>query len=452
MTQFHGLVHANPTKRFFIFMLVKDIALADTIVDLIDNSVDAANRSRHDGDLKGLSVSITGNEHQFCIRDNCGGMTLETAQQYAFRFGRPEGFDPETGSIGQFGVGMKRAIFKLGRHAEVVSRHGETCFETVIDVDEWTKDEVEDLATDSNPDKSENTRTSMDWTFPYRLLELNERLLEAGVEVVITQLYTPVRKLLPHVLNGEVLQRVKEAHMLSIDKGLNITVNGIRIEGTKLELRLSESIKPVNIEKEFVAENGRKVRLKLFAGVGESAPLEAGWYIFCNDRLVVSADQSDLTGWGTAAAEAVPRYHNQYSRFRGYAFFESDDPTALPYNTTKVGVDRSSIVFISARELMLFAMRPVLAFLNKVDREIPNDDRPLFDALETAQLTSLSQIPANSAFESPSAIVASREATEATITFRRTKSEVEELKKVLGVASNRELGETCFDYTYEDHV
>ncbi len=34
--------HANPTKAFFVSMITRDITLEDSILDLIDNSVDSA--------------------------------------------------------------------------------------------------------------------------------------------------------------------------------------------------------------------------------------------------------------------------------------------------------------------------------------------------------------------------------------------------------------------------
>ena len=34
--------HASPTKAFFVNMITRDITLADSILDLIDNSVDGA--------------------------------------------------------------------------------------------------------------------------------------------------------------------------------------------------------------------------------------------------------------------------------------------------------------------------------------------------------------------------------------------------------------------------
>jgi hypothetical protein len=40
--QLPGKAEANPTKAFFVRMITRDISLADCILDLIDNSVDAA--------------------------------------------------------------------------------------------------------------------------------------------------------------------------------------------------------------------------------------------------------------------------------------------------------------------------------------------------------------------------------------------------------------------------
>src|SRR4051812_10996539 len=107
-------VNAKPTKDFFISMLVRDIELFPAIADLIDNSLDGARSLRGSSRFDGLRVDVTVEPERFVIHDNCGGISVTTARDYAFRFGRPEGFTPIAHSIGQFGVGMKRALFKLG--------------------------------------------------------------------------------------------------------------------------------------------------------------------------------------------------------------------------------------------------------------------------------------------------------------------------------------------------
>src|SRR4051812_30676793 len=111
-----GFIDARPTKRFFVRMLVRDIELVPAIVDLVDNSVDGAKRITEPGEnrFEGLEVRLTISPERFEIVDTCGGIPLELAQRYAFRFGRPDDVDSAEGEVGQFGVGMKRALFKLG--------------------------------------------------------------------------------------------------------------------------------------------------------------------------------------------------------------------------------------------------------------------------------------------------------------------------------------------------
>src|SRR5205085_2866732 len=97
-------IDASPTKEFFIDVLVRDIKLIDSIADLVDNCVDGARRLRPTGDFSGLSIKISFDSHGFRIEDNCGGIPVDVARNYAFRFGRPETAPPTKGSLGRFGV------------------------------------------------------------------------------------------------------------------------------------------------------------------------------------------------------------------------------------------------------------------------------------------------------------------------------------------------------------
>ncbi|MGI2144023.1 ATP-binding protein [Shewanella frigidimarina] len=127
-------IDASPTKEFFIDMLVRDIDLDRAILDLIDNSVDAWVENRSD-DNKFIKINFDSN--QFIIHDNCGGMDFELAKTYAFRFGRPKERATTPNSVGQFGVGMKRTLFKLGKSFKIVSRKDDKCFQVSVDVNNW---------------------------------------------------------------------------------------------------------------------------------------------------------------------------------------------------------------------------------------------------------------------------------------------------------------------------
>ena len=107
-------VDASPTKGFFIYMLTRDIDVRPAIVELIDNSIDGAKKIRKNKEYKGLFIKINMSQDRFIIEDNCGGIDIETAQKYAFQFGRSS--DRESDSSGYFtgifGIGMNRALFK----------------------------------------------------------------------------------------------------------------------------------------------------------------------------------------------------------------------------------------------------------------------------------------------------------------------------------------------------
>src|SRR5438445_10561616 len=129
------LASAFPRKHFFLEMFTRDISLEDCILDLIDNSIDGLIRTR--GIDIGASLLKNGSENlpksgsrpkieirysneEFEILDFCGGITRGHALKDVFNFGHAEG---ETGgALGVYGIGLKRAIFKIGNHFEMQSR------------------------------------------------------------------------------------------------------------------------------------------------------------------------------------------------------------------------------------------------------------------------------------------------------------------------------------------
>ena len=140
--------HAAPTKEFFVRMITKDIDLEDCILDLIDNCLDGARRSSANApDAKryaGFAARIEVTLDRFKIEDNCGGISVDQAIDYAFHFGRRKDAPPGDHAIGLYGIGMKRAIFKIGNSISIRSSTVDDSFGTHIDVDAW-------LAATQNP-------------------------------------------------------------------------------------------------------------------------------------------------------------------------------------------------------------------------------------------------------------------------------------------------------------
>ena len=172
MTNGNNHINAMPTKAFFVDMLVRDIPLDRAVLDLVDNCIDGAKRLRpqEEPDFAGLVINLSMNAERFEIVDNCGGFDVETAQNYAFRFGRPESARSTDYSIGQFGVGMKRALFKFGKYFEVHSTTTNQRWSMTVNVTDW--------------------QGEPNWTFDFdeivNDLELPEE--ECGTRILVNQL------------------------------------------------------------------------------------------------------------------------------------------------------------------------------------------------------------------------------------------------------------------------
>jgi hypothetical protein len=148
---------ASPEKRLFISLLTRDISLIDAFLDIVDNSINSAIKMarlslRNVGDYRKLltgsaernpaKVKISISEALIEITDTAGGISFADAEEDVFRFGRDG--DAKSGDrLSVYGIGLKRAIFKMGNIVDIVSNHRTTGFSLRIDVNEWSKESDE---------------------------------------------------------------------------------------------------------------------------------------------------------------------------------------------------------------------------------------------------------------------------------------------------------------------
>lgn len=437
-------IDGRPTKELFISMLVKDITLNDAIGDLIDNSVDGALSIRTEKNFSNLTINITLNDDFFIIEDNCGGIKYETAKNYAFRFGRTVNTPSQKGSVGRFGIGMKRALFKMGKEFHITSKSARSSFSVDVDVDKW------EIDTDS-------------WNFQFTQLEIldekEEDFPEAvrGTKIIVSKLNEDVKERFKlDAFVSDLIEEIRLEHLANINNQLKIVINDVELESHDLIINFSDELKPSYWEKIF--PNGLKT--KILVGIGESDLQYGGWYLFCNDRLIKGPEQTIDSGWGARKPIRMPKYHNQYDRFRGFVYFESDDTSLLPWNTSKNNMDVDSPLYRSIRQEMITSMRPVIDFLNKIhdERKVDNPlNRPLNSLLEKIQnnsvnvaalLNNTEKLP--SSFSYPTQIQEKIVSSEIFISFSRPKDKVDHAMKILNVKSPTEVGELAFDYFYEN--
>jgi len=415
-------------------MLARDISPDSAILDLVDNCIDGARRLRGDGPYDGLWIRVTINTNEFIIEDNCGGIDVDLAKNYAFRLGRDPALALVPKSLGVFGVGMKRAIFKMGRDIYIRSVTRTHSFQISIDVPRWLERD--------DPDE---------WYFPMEVEELSSEPPqdEQGTFIIISNLYETVKKQFESDrFAGDIRRVVGTRHQEYIDKGIVVQVNGVSVPGATVKFAyLADELIPA-----FEGLSLDGVVTNLYAGVGELNRIQAGWYVYCNGRMIIEHDKTELTGWGESVETAIPKYHHQFARFRGCIYFDSEDSSKLPWNTTKDGVDITSDVYRTAKVRMVSHMRTVIDFLNKVDREYDEPDenkQVLRNMLERASYAPPSSVPTEPKFK----YIAGpweRPPEYKRVTIYRPKAEVERLKKCLGARSYKEALETVFDWYLEN--
>lgn len=439
-------IDAAPTKELLIQSLVKDIPLTRAIIDLVDNSVDGARAIRGKKNYKGFFVHLRITKDRFEIEDNCGGMSVEIAREYAFRFGRPSDMPSRlqtSHSVGQFGVGMKRAIFKLGRAFTVESTTNNSHFIVNEDVDAWKV----------RKDAEGHDVWSFAFTPPVAEGEKQDPK-KLGTKITVTRLIPDVAKEMnTDSFLTELSSELAAAHELSIGRGLEMKLNGVAIPKEPSKLFVSTKVQPA--KKRFQKTvNKTKIDIVIYAGIYRSRPSKAGgWYVYCNDRLILRADQSAITGWGEKIGERMPKFHPQFARFRGYVFLDCDNPALLPWNTTKTGLDTDSDLYKGAKREMNILGRPVIDFLNDLDREKNRVSKPLHSLVEKMDddedahvlLTDVKRVgafvsPARKKVEKPDSV---------DIKYKRPIQEVNVLKKFFAVSKASEVGEKTFDYVYE---
>jgi hypothetical protein len=191
--------------------------------------------------------------------------------------------------------------------------------------------------------------------------------------------------------------------------------------------------------------------VNIFAGLAPRIDSEwtsdkAGWYVLCNGRVVVSADKTELTGWG----RHNPSFHSKHRGFVGIAFFFSKDPASLPWTTTKRGLNVESRVYQLARKEMSLIARPVLDYLNNmypkdITEEIP--EREFVDKLKSINVSELGK-SSSGPFISPDTKEIREKNKYISIQYKAERDSVDQVREKISQRkwSASKVGRYTFDY------
>jgi hypothetical protein len=394
-------------------------------------------------DLSAYWIKIEASPTNFIISDNCGGMTLDDAVAHAFSFGRQESDQLDDYSIGVYGIGMKRAIFKLGNTIKIRSTFSErddrTSFEVPIDVAAW-------MESDTPP-----------WDFD---ILPSPPLGEDGVRIEVSDLTGGASSAFANPAFLQDLRRtLARDYSLHLANGLQIYVNGELVEGWAIELREGADFQPLRISYEDEVD-GEPVLVEILGGMAAPPPdnnepseegrigRRSGWYVVCNGRVVLAADKSTISGWGT---DDWPQWHGQYDGFLGIVLFSSKKAIALPMTTTKRSVDVTSEVYKRARPRMRDISKRWISYTNQRKQSL--EEAKLLEARATP--VAIQQVTPNEAVRLPNLGVQAQPAERvANVAYSVPLRKMRALAAEFGSInlSYREVGLRSFQYAFDDLV
>lgn len=431
--------NAYPRKRFFLEMFTRDISFEDCILDLIDNSIDSLVRDRDLDPAKDLfsdkakrnlpispnSVDLSLEPKEITVKDDCGGIPKKLVQDELFTFGHSEDFNGHQ-QLGIYGVGLKRAIFKIAEEFEMFSSTGSDSFRAKLNIPKWAEK-------DEDPE---------DWKVPVTF-EGAQRT--AGTQIRFSPLREEVKmRLRDPAFFGRLTQSIAQTYSLFLERYVQVNVNRSTVLPEPIPLGAAEGLQPGQSD---FSKGG--VHVRIFCGLAARAPMwtheKAGWYVLCNGRVVVTADKTDLTGWNVG----LPSFHSKYKGFVGVVVFRSKDPLLLPWTTTKRGLNRESPIYQDVKREMILLARPIISFINNMYRSDSGGEEPeereVAGKVVQADLRKLaSQRP--SPFKPPTRLSASKTSTK--VQYEAEVADIDRVKKALRQPkwSANKVGKYTFDH------
>lgn len=386
-------VNATPSKKFFVSMLTRDIELKDAILDLLDNCVDGILRQLDTSPVTNKQkpyenfwarINISGKS--FSIEDNCGGINKSIAEDSAFRLGRVDlERDKDIPTVGMYGIGMKRSIFKMGRKATISSKHNKSSYYVEI-LPDWLDD-------DDN------------WYLP--LIDKQNLLEEDGTRILVENLHENIATQLDSKeFDKDLREDISHFFAIILGKGFRVFLNDKEITLSDFRILFYKDFDDSNQIQPYVYKGKVKgVSIEVVVGFyvhlastaeaekeeedGKDKPSRktenAGWTVICNDRVVLYKDRTRLTGWGL---RDIPHYHPQFSAISGTVIFKSNNSLMLPLGTTKRNIDTSSPIYYRALDRMMEGVKLFTNFTNKWK----GMERDTYDSFKKMELAEPSEI------------------------------------------------------------
>lgn len=324
-------INTGVDTNFFLDILGRDISTQACIYDLIDNSIDAAKRHKNQNDnYSGYEILISVQDDKLTVTDNCGGFSEDELTSRAFVTGRQSNHHL---GLGKYGVGMKRAIAKIGKRFNLSTDNGNSSYKLTATVDQLSSSSS---TIEARLETSSNIETKIE-------------IFELEHDVVC--------EFRDSSWNAQLLNEIGTRYSLFLNQGLSIKISpiegGAKKKATSMlpELRSSSDVplvketKTINdVNVSITAGLHKQYVITSKQGVNRKLTADFGWYIICNERVIAAAiKQGDEYGWTNKA------WHSEYGGFVGFVYLTSEEPDKLPWNTAKTQVLTNHMIMVGLR-------------------------------------------------------------------------------------------------------
>jgi len=326
------LIDTRPTKDVVVDGITRDATDEECVFDLIDNSIDAARntifrdvspsgRKVLPDNYSGYKLKLKFSSSALSIEDNCSGISIKHLKTVALRFGERS---QQAMGIGAFGVGLNRALFRLGGISHIVTDTGSERAEVILNKDEYL-------------------RRAHDWRLPAAQL-ISKGSRETKIEIRDLQTETSLRFGGDTWVKG-LSHQIARRYGRFVEKGFEIWIDHTRLQSEEVKIREDGPYEADS--KVYTTKAGVHVHIEYGQHKLHRFPIEGrgseeqnrrltaqyGWTIFCNDRAVILSDQTSKTGWD------IGKFHSEFYGFVGNVNFVSQHPELLPWKTTKTDID-----------------------------------------------------------------------------------------------------------------
>lgn len=339
-------INSGVSPDFIEKTLTQDITTLEALYDLVDNAIDAArnhifqnNFERDESGLpanyQGYKVYIRVDKNSVRILDNCLGIdektltntTLYTAANSNHAYG-----------IGYYGLGLKRALLKMGSRFSLAVDNGQSIFKCHFNSENIGGNKDKKIYADVYPsrgrlkslfsvsdlkDEIKNDLHNSSWFdnavhgFSLRYSIYIEKGFEITIHNTTTNSFKRIKGIVPTLRDNALLLPQREI----------ITINDVEI------------VIEAGIHKEYTFPREKNYSLSKNKKLTD----QFGIYFVCNDRIIVAASTAKEHGWSA-------KWHSEYNGFVCWVRFVSKKPNNLPWNTSKTALRVDSSLFIKVRD------------------------------------------------------------------------------------------------------